>query len=108
MGAKEWSQKAMAILFGNEDPIQIISVLLHRYPQIEKLLQSAGHFVAVTSSKMHAMEFLKWLMEFKPQYVQIIKSIQQQLKAKRKPTNAEYHKQLLDAIIEKGKIDTLT
>merc|ERR1712176_751685 len=69
--------------FDNENPIDIVLVLLHQYPQIETWLQSMEYHDTVTSSRTHAVQFLTSLMDSQPQFTQLIKLIQQQLKSRR-------------------------
>merc|ERR1712232_941777 len=69
--------------FDNENPIDIVLVLLHQYPQIETWLQSMEYHGTVTSSRTHAVQFLTSLMDSQPQFTQLIKLIQQQLKSRR-------------------------
>merc|ERR1712154_710479 len=56
---------------------------LHQYPQIETWLQSMEYHGTVTSSRTHAVQFLTSLMDSQPQFTQLIKLIQQQLKSRR-------------------------
>eukprot|EP01083_Nonionella_stella_P180411 643232_1 len=71
------------IMFDNENPIDIVLVLLHQYPQIETWLQSMEYHGTVTTSRTHAVQFLTSLMDSQPQFTQLIKLIQQQLKQRR-------------------------
>ena len=71
------------MLFENENPIDIVLVLLHQYPQIETWLQSMEYHGTVTTSRTHAVQFLTSLMDSQPQFTQLIKLIQQQLKQRR-------------------------
>eukprot|EP01083_Nonionella_stella_P140214 429399_1 len=45
------------IMFDNENPIDIVLVLLHQYPQIETWLQSMEYHGTVTTSRTHAVQF---------------------------------------------------
>ena len=68
---------------GSDNPIDILTVLLHQYPQIETWLQSMEYHDTVTTSKNHAVQFLTSLMDSQPQFTSLIKSIQHKLKQRR-------------------------
>merc|ERR1712113_962090 len=57
-----------------------------QYPQIETWLQSMEYHNTVTTSRTHAVQFLTSLMDSQPQFTQLIKLIQQQLKQRRQIT----------------------
>ena len=63
-----------------ENQVDILQVLLYQYPQIETWLQSMEYHNTVTTSRSHAVQFLTLLMDSQPQFTQLIKLIQQQLK----------------------------
>jgi len=77
------SNSSPSMLFENENPIDIVLVLLHQYPQIETWLQSMEYHGTVTTSRTHAVQFLTSLMDSQPQFTQLIKLIQGQLKQRR-------------------------
>merc|ERR1719410_2426709 len=83
MSVNDQSNGGVNGLFENENPIDIVLVLLHQYPQIETWLQSMEYHGTVTSSRTHAVQFLTSLMDSQPQFTQLIKLIQQQLKSRR-------------------------
>eukprot|EP01083_Nonionella_stella_P014521 40759_1 len=83
------------IMFDNENPIDIVLVLLHQYPQIETWLQSMEYHGTVTTSRTHAVQFLTSLMDSQPQFTQLIKLIQQQSskKSSKKKSKKTHKKQ---------------
>eukprot|EP01084_Bolivina_argentea_P229604 387481_1 len=60
-------------IFGNENPIDIVLVLLKEYPQIETWIQGMEHNSTVTTSRTLAIQFLESLMNSQPQFAQLIK-----------------------------------
>eukprot|EP01084_Bolivina_argentea_P229603 387480_1 len=74
-------------IFGNENPIDIVLVLLKEYPQIETWIQGMEHNSTVTTSRTLAIQFLESLMNSQPQFAQLIKLIRQQLKQRRQFSN---------------------
>ena len=73
----------MAQDYDGENPIDIVRVLLHQYPQIENWLKLMRYHGTVATSRPHAVQFLRSLTESQPQFITLIKLIQQQLKQRR-------------------------
>eukprot|EP01083_Nonionella_stella_P140215 429406_1 len=76
-------QESATRMFDNENPLDIVLVLLRQYPQIETWLQTMEYHDTVTNSRTHAVQFLTSLMDSQPQFTQFIKLITQQLKQRR-------------------------
>eukprot|EP01084_Bolivina_argentea_P317980 551361_1 len=63
-----------------ENPIDIVLVLIHQFPQIKTWLQSTDYHSTVTTSRPHAIQLLNQIMQNQPHFIQVINLIQQQLK----------------------------
>eukprot|EP01083_Nonionella_stella_P180412 643236_1 len=70
-------------MFDGENPTDIVLVLLHQYPQIKQWLECMEYHSTVTTARTHAMAFLTSLTDSQPQFTQLIKLIQQELKQRR-------------------------
>ena len=64
----------------DEEPTDIVNALMLQYPQIETWLKSMKYHNTVTTLRIHAIQFLASLMDKQPQFIQLIKHIQDQLK----------------------------
>ena len=65
-----------------ENPIDIVLVLLHEYPQIEQWLKKMEYYDTLIVSKTESIQLLNCLMETQPHFIGFINLIQQRLKDK--------------------------
>ena len=90
---KQQSQQNMnsdksALLFDSTNPIDVIHALCHRRPHFETWAKSEdreipNYYELITTSKTSAMQLLRQFAEEQPGSVKVIKSIQEELTAKK-------------------------